>query len=62
MIVRIDTSKWATPARYAEMKGQTVQVVFNWMKRGRVEVWEIPELNLKLVKIGSELKTGKGSS
>ena len=51
MIVKIDTAKWTTPSKYAELKNVSIQVVFNWMKRGKVEVWEIKELNLKLVAI-----------
>lgn len=49
MIIRIDTSKWTTPIQYAKLKGVTKQVVNNWIKRGKIEVWDIPELNLKLI-------------
>lgn len=50
MIIKIDTNIWVTPTRYAYLKEVSIQVVQNWMKRGKVEVWFIEELNLKLIK------------
>lgn len=51
MIIMIDTALWVPPIRFAELKGVSKQVVQNWMARGKVEVWEIKELNVKLIKI-----------
>jgi hypothetical protein len=50
MIIKIDTNIWVTPTQYAALKSVSIQVVQNWMKRGKVEVWFIEELNLKLIK------------
>lgn len=51
MLIKIDTDIWATPTRYAALKGVKIQVVQNWMDRKKVEVWFIEELKLKLVKL-----------
>lgn len=46
----IDTDIWVTHTQYAALKNVSIQVVQNWAKRGKVEVWFIEELNLKLIK------------
>lgn len=51
MKITIDTNIWVTPVRYAALKEVSIQVVQNWMKRGKVEVWFIEELNLKLIRL-----------
>lgn len=51
MIIKIDTSKWVTPTQYAKLKDVSIQVVQNWMTRNKVDVWVIPELNIKLIKV-----------
>lgn len=50
MKITIDTSVWTTPAMYAKEKNVSRQVVKNWMLRGKVEVKEIKELGIKLIK------------
>lgn len=41
-----------TPVNYAKKKGVAINTVWNWMDRGKVDVWIIPELNnLKLINI-----------
>lgn len=51
-IIKIDTDIWTTPVKYAALKKvKSIQTVQNWMARGKVEVWIIPELNIKLIKL-----------
>lgn len=50
-IIKIDTSKWVTPTQYAKLKDVSIQVVQNWMARNKIEVWKIPELNIKLIRV-----------
>lgn len=49
--ITIDTTIWVTPTQYAALKQVSIQVVQNWMKREKIEIWFIEELNLKLVKL-----------
>ena len=52
MIIAIDTKFWLTPVNYAEKKVVSIQTVWNWMDREKVDVWIIPELNnLKLINL-----------
>jgi hypothetical protein len=48
--ITIDTSKWLIPSQYAKEKKVDRNVVSNWIKRGKLEVWEIKELGIKLIK------------
>ena len=51
MVSRIDFTKWQTMRDYARDNDTSVQVVMNKIRRGKIEFWEIPELNnIKLVK------------
>lgn len=50
MIVKIDTTIWTTQSQYAKSKGESRQTINNWIRRGKVEVWHIEELGLKLIK------------
>ena len=52
MTITIDTKIWLTPVKYAEKKGVSIQTVWNWIDREKVDVWIIPELNnLKLINL-----------
>lgn len=50
MVVSIDTEIWVTSWVLAKELNVTRQVVNNWMRRGKVEVWYIEELDIKLIK------------
>lgn len=54
MIITIDTDIWATQKKYANELRIEVNVVTNWIKREKIEFIKYPELNLILVKRGSE--------
>jgi DNA-binding transcriptional regulator YiaG len=49
-ILTINVETWVTQAEYARLKNVSSQVVSNWIARGKLETWLIPELGLRLVK------------
>lgn len=49
--ITIDLNKWCIPSKLAENFGVSNQVVNNWRERGRLEVWNIEELGLTLVRV-----------
>lgn len=50
-ILKIDLSVWQTQQNYAKENGLTsIQLLQNWIKRGKIERWHIEELNITLVK------------
>lgn len=50
----IDVDLWTTPQQYAdELHLKNKQVVYNWIRRDKIEYKFIPELNLHLVKRGT---------
>ncbi len=48
--IHIDLRIWATQAVLAKELKKTPQVISNWVSRGHLEKWFIPELGLTLVK------------
>jgi hypothetical protein len=53
--VIIDFKVWYTIGQYAELKGQSYQTIYAWVKRGVIEYKVYPELNdVILVKKDSE--------
>jgi hypothetical protein len=50
MIITIDTTKWVTLERFADMKKVSPETVLNWVGNGKVKALHIPEFNLYLFK------------
>lgn len=52
--IYIDTDKWVTPTKYAEIVGITQSAVTKRMDKKQVETLVIPEIGVKLVKRPNE--------
>ena len=46
----IDTSIWCTQKEKASLMGTSPQYISNLIRQGKMEAWDIPELEIKLVK------------
>ena len=55
----IDTDKEMIPSAYAAKLNVARSVISNWITRGQIEYRHIEELNLTLVKVGSEITKAK---
>jgi predicted site-specific integrase-resolvase len=50
MIIKINTNEWTTIKKFIKINNVSKQVVSNWIRRGKLPVKYIEELDLKLVK------------
>jgi hypothetical protein len=47
--LKIDLNKWQTQKDYAKENGVSPQLLQNWVKRKKIEIWDVKPLSLILV-------------